>query len=277
MLGKLLKYDMRSMRRYVLPLVLATPVVAILGSLALRFTLAVLISEPNSPLSNVITMTASVFIAVSVIAVAASPVIAVICIMMHFYRSLYTDEGYLTFTLPLKTHQILDSKIISGFFWGIISSLSFLVSGLIFIIFGTTTDTLVNKEIIDTLFSNSPGAVFGIPTPIYGTALCFNAISSELFLIVTLSLSVTIGSIVSRKHKILSSVAVYYILNTVSSLLSGIVSFILVLTASNGSDGATLAYMTMATPMVSIIFNLGFSAAAYTACCYLMKNRLNLD
>ncbi len=278
MLGKLLKYDMRSLRRILLPLVLGAPAVALLCAMALRLTIALSIAESQNPAFIALTMTTSLFVTVSIIAVIASPVVAVIFIMMHFYRSLYSDEGYLTFTLPLKTHDILNSKIISGVVWVVISSVSFLASGAIIVMLGTTTDTLLNTGVLQVLSELAKEMLFGAPASAYAVIMCVNAVSSQVFLITTLALSITIGSIISKKHKALSGVAIYYLLNSASSFLSGTVSFLFTLAAFNGSENfAALTYTTMSAPLVGIIFNFGLSAAAYIACCYLMKNRLNLE
>ena len=41
----------------------------------------------------------------------------VVYLAVHFYKTVYTDEGYLTHTLPVTKHQLLFSKILVGGLW----------------------------------------------------------------------------------------------------------------------------------------------------------------
>lgn len=56
-----------------------------------------------------------------------------IYIAVHFYRSMYTDEGYLLHTLPVTKHQILISKILVGSIWAFIIYIAMFASVIIFI------------------------------------------------------------------------------------------------------------------------------------------------
>lgn len=40
-----------------------------------------------------------------------------IYVAVHFYKTMYTDEGYLTHTLPVTKHQLLLSKVFVGGMW----------------------------------------------------------------------------------------------------------------------------------------------------------------
>lgn len=44
----------------------------------------------------------------------ASSIITLIFILMRYYKNFFTDEGYLTFTLPVTPHELLWTKLISG-------------------------------------------------------------------------------------------------------------------------------------------------------------------
>ena len=109
MLGKLMKYDMRYMAR-ILPWVY-------LGSIVLSiFCSAVIIMLPAKIIGIVDVITA-LFPALCTMAAYAIIIMTVVVIIMRVYRSLYSDEGYLTFTLPVKNSKIIDSKILTGAIW----------------------------------------------------------------------------------------------------------------------------------------------------------------
>ncbi len=51
----------------------------------------------------------------------AVSVITFVIIVMRFYKNLFSNEGYLMFTLPVKPYMLLTSKTIVSFFWMILS------------------------------------------------------------------------------------------------------------------------------------------------------------
>ncbi|MDD2579686.1 MAG: hypothetical protein PHP40_06360 [Eubacteriales bacterium] len=58
-------------------------------------------------------------------------IITYVVVVMRYYKSLYSDEGYLTHTLPVKAGSLLGSKVLTSFIWLI---LSYLVAGAVLVI-----------------------------------------------------------------------------------------------------------------------------------------------
>ena len=110
MFKKVLKYDMRSI--YNIWWIIAATVlgVSVFGAFALRFTIAN-INDPDGSLLAVFSMFAAIL---SIVAVISS--IAVTSLLTHyrFYKNFYTDEGYLTFTLPVSRKVLLLSKTVNA-------------------------------------------------------------------------------------------------------------------------------------------------------------------
>lgn len=122
MLGKLLKHEFRATRRSV--------GMVILGSLlasAVGFGLLILCWHPSFlPALHgdaIETIRTILYIPLSVITFGvyalgfASSIITLIFILMRYYKNFFTDEGYLTFTLPVTPHELLWTKLISGMIW----------------------------------------------------------------------------------------------------------------------------------------------------------------
>lgn len=63
-------------------------------------------------------MTTSVVLLLLGIAV---PIITFVVIAMRFYKNLYSNEGYLMLTLPVKPHLLLAAKGITAFVWMLLS------------------------------------------------------------------------------------------------------------------------------------------------------------
>ena len=122
MLGKLLKYDFRSMwKQFAInwPAALALALVN-------RFTLT--LPERSSALGNIIAGIAGLVYAAILIAMC---VIAVIFVIQRFFKGLLGDEGYLMNTLPVKTWQLIVSKLLCASVATIVSVLVAILSILL--------------------------------------------------------------------------------------------------------------------------------------------------
>lgn len=103
MLGKLLKYDFRSMGKQFAFIWPAALVMALLN----RFTIGSLdSSDVTRELFSGVAMLVYVAILIALF------VIALIFIIQRFYLGLLGDEGYLMFTLPVRPWQLIASKAI---------------------------------------------------------------------------------------------------------------------------------------------------------------------
>lgn len=72
-----------------------------------------------------------------------------IVVALHFitryFRKVYSNEGYLTHTLPVKKWQITASMLISGFVW---STVTFIVSGLYFVYMEINRMTIAGVKVV---------------------------------------------------------------------------------------------------------------------------------
>ena len=113
MFSKLLKYDFRAVKRFAIIILTIIAVAAVLGSVDLAYICGLIKSgalETDS-LFSVLSMTSSVFMMYFVVFLLGLASTAMLVVsMIHFYKNLVTDEGYLTFTLPVTPKQILLSK-----------------------------------------------------------------------------------------------------------------------------------------------------------------------
>ena len=116
MLGKLLKYEFKATVRIMLPFMAGLLAIALAANLGIRLI-------DSGRLATII----GAFIVVAYfLAICAVGVVALVLLVYRFYRSLLSDEGYLTFSLPAGVHQQLWSKLIVSAVW-IIASFAVLV------------------------------------------------------------------------------------------------------------------------------------------------------
>ena len=101
MLGKLFKYDMKQISRIMLPLVLLTFGTTLFGTAALKTVNEVVVPLESGVAQNVLLSSLYMVFGISVFVLCAFAVMAILFTVARFYKNLFTDEGYLTFTLPV--------------------------------------------------------------------------------------------------------------------------------------------------------------------------------
>ncbi len=109
MLGKLLKYEFSATARIFFP---------IYGLVLLMAGITRLIWKMDTESVNIPRMISmSVYVALLV----AMFVITLIVTIQRFYKNLLGDEGYLSFTLPVKVHSQIDAKMLITLLWSVLS------------------------------------------------------------------------------------------------------------------------------------------------------------
>ena len=148
MLGKLLRHEWKAVWKVPTLLIGALMVASVMAGIPFLFP----IWESDwigLPLSAVMLML--LFFA----AMIATSFGIVIYLTVRYYKSMYTDEGYLTHTLPVKGRDLLLSKTIVMSVWNLISGIAVFVAMMIFyviMLFGLTTRTsFFTAEFMDAL------------------------------------------------------------------------------------------------------------------------------
>jgi len=117
MLGKLLKYDFKSMFRVFIPLWLALLALSLINS----FTL----NSNSMDIPGLVFMVAYIGVIVAVMAV------TLVLIVQRFYNGLLKSEGYLMFTLPVHPWQLIASKAVAALVVTVLSTLAAVLSVLL--------------------------------------------------------------------------------------------------------------------------------------------------
>jgi hypothetical protein len=116
MFGKLLKHEFIATRRLVPMIWLATAVMAAINILSSQIDIGWLGG------------TSMVFL---ILLAVGQVVVTYAVVVTRYYRSLYSNEGYLTHTLPVKASQLLGSKLMTSFIWLI---LSYIIAFAVFVV-----------------------------------------------------------------------------------------------------------------------------------------------
>lgn len=215
MLGKLMKYEMKATARYFLPVYAAI--------LVFSFFIGLRTYEgPYLSLLNGILPTALVL---SLVGLA---VITMIMVVKRFDSNLLGDEGYLMFTLPVKTSSLINSKLITSVLWIIISSLVFILSMV-----------LVSWRYIDMAFIRETIRMISTEPYLVIVVLSLTFMTVVNFLLhVYASLSIAQGYSITRS-RILGGTIVFVAITTIFNIIETLLLFVSGLLIDNNSQWIT--------------------------------------
>lgn len=260
MFAKLLKMEFRSTWNILGILCLSLVGAGLLGGLATRYLVNADAVEGWPGVLCILTVVAVVlFFAVCAAA-------ALILQIVRFYRSRFTDEGYLTFTLPVGTHQILLSSLVSSAVNLIAVAAVALVSLALMGLCAIPSMEILKQGL--SLIRQSLPAIWErvLQTEFLQALGLFlaNAVANFASELVLVMLAVTIGSLAAKKHKILAAVAFYYILHIAMYTVSGIA-----LAHLADTPEGVFGFWTVA--------NLVIAVVGYFAAYWLVDRKLNLN
>ena len=121
MLGKLIKQEFKASSRSILFVFLGIIIINLLG------TLLFLIGKPGVRDLGIIGMIMVSFIGVFIV---------IALLANRFYQNFYKSEGYLMFTLPVRTESLLFSKLLTATIWVTLSGVLFLLTAFWLVILG---------------------------------------------------------------------------------------------------------------------------------------------
>ncbi len=277
MLKKLLSYDFKAIFKYwwigALTTLALSGVGAGCGS----------ILETEKELPTSVTIFATIGMVLVVLGIFAFIIFAELLVYVRFYKHLFTDEGYLTFTLPVKRHQILSSKLISGFICGLSTILVAVTEGAIILL------TTFHKDIFiegwyDKLI-NSIKEIIAEDGILYLTTFLLEIIVFAL-LVITLGilftyLCITFAGAISKKSKLASAILVYYAATSVSSVfvylffffgMESLFEWIFTLNNENTQNAVLLVIL-----FLLILFVAMLCTIAYTLNNWFIDRKLNLN
>ncbi len=215
MFAKLLKHDFRSTWGLLGLLSVISLGAGVLGIILARILEA---TEPEGvwAVIGVLTFVAVVFYLM------AYSVAAMFVLLGRFYKSRFTDEGYLTFTLPVTTHQVLLSSFVNCSLGVLFSGIVTVFSFAFMVFFGEADFDGQRIELIGMMFDYLPELldVAGVGNILLFLLVLLAGFAGELM---TIMLAITAGALLAKKHKMLMGVAVYYGLHMVMSTLGVLV------------------------------------------------------
>lgn len=277
MLGKLIKSEMKATGRYVGLVYLAS-----LFATVFTAFLWVIMNVVDNNIYTSISMPINMMIGF-VIIVAIYGGTALIN-YFRFYRTMVSDEGYLTHTLPVTVDQLLVSKLFVAVIYDVLRLIAiFALSAFIGFVIVVSSKNYSLPDII-TGYQNLIEAMpniwkFNIPIFIIEFALAYIFSMAQAMLMVYLALA--IGQTM-KSHKILWSIGIYIAISMAVSTITQIISTVVMFTVSLNMSFDSWMTEHIDTYFhiilwVSIIVSLLFGTIYYFITRYFFKNKLNLE
>ncbi len=297
MLGKLMKYEWKNIWKAGTLMLLGMLVVTVIGCVVLRMPGGVVTGLLDN---NDINATQSWFVLSSFVATLILYVVMLLAstwgmlifLGIRFYRSMYTDEGYLSHTLPVTANQLFLSKILVSGVWYLFISIGIGISVVALVV--SLMTGLLNIGELSSVLTQYNGNIWefladafyelgrtyeeemGINLLHYGITLLLTYVAGPFITMVTLFGALTIGQL-SSKHKGFMGILAYAGLTILSSIIGSTVqsAFMFGANVANSASGITVS--TNSAYDINVITSLLIAAIMYGVSYYIMNRKLNLD
>ncbi len=286
MLRKVLKYDLDAIW---LPWVIMS-ITSLVLSVASGFSLrALMMYDPMADVGQFPSWMplAVLVLFATVIAIVLYGALSTIMVLVRYYQNFFTDEGYLTFTLPVKRSTLFNSKFLSAIMWNVGTTIVILTSLVIALSIAPANQdgtgvllTGIFSQIFDILsliFTFIDGWLWAHFAVIIVLLIIYSVFSTLLMFA-----CVTIGCIMVKKLKVLVSILIYYFVSSAISIGSNILFWVYELITSlaytemhpmdYNISAAVSLFMFIAFGMMMVVI----CAATYNFILKKLDNNLNL-
>ena len=137
MLGKIMKYDFKALCRYLLPIY----AILIGSSIALRLCIEITQATDGSFLGGILAVLFGLTFGLSTLVTLFS---VFVIIIIHFYKTLLSDQGYFYLALPVSYDAHLISKILMGAVFIVLSLFALFVSLIPFFVGNVELPAILN-------------------------------------------------------------------------------------------------------------------------------------
>ena len=210
MFSKLIKYDLKYTFKYWWIMALSSVGLSVIGGIGVR----ILNSDIQNDEATLAYFFSVIALLLSVLGLSAFMLATLIFVYMRYYKNFFTDEGYLTFTLPVKRIELLNSKILSAFLTNAATSAVIALDVAIIFIIGVDPKILLHafdgiNDLAGILFGNGAERIPSVILyPITAIAL---AMLTSLFSILAIFACITFASVITKKNKVLAAIGIYYL------------------------------------------------------------------
>lgn len=261
MLGKLIKHEWKAVGKVLAIMHVALILMAVIG----KIMLSINVLREAWPMW-------SALLCLYILSVMAVGVGTHIYLAVRFYKNMYTDEGYLSFTLPVKPWEHIFSKTLVSSIWILIDGVVIVASIIILVMYkGMGTEFLEGwNEFIAELAAGGMLAVWKV------IEVVITAVLSLIVIPITYYFSISIGQLFNS-HKMLASVVTYFITINVLQVISTVISTAFMIGTMDWGEETTVMSMYSGILNVGMIEQIVLTVGFWLIINFIMNKKLNLE
>ena len=264
MLGKLIKYDLKSTSKV---LILVHAFLLLSAFLMRIFMTGQIQLEDVEDSSNIL--------------MALTILLYSLIVMVRFYKNLFSDEGYLTNTLPVSRGILLLAKTISGGIWTAVD-MALLLLSIYIVAFPPNVMELFqdNKEAVMEAMGFTGSYTLPSVPAIVGFLLILSLLSG-FSSVAMIYASVVLGQLFSS-HRVIGAVACYFAISTIFSMISYAIMLVIGLSSqalvpSDGSSSMYLGEYLGKTIQFSVVWSVITGIILYLITWKIFSRKINLS
>lgn len=288
MLGKLIKYELKGLR---MPLLIMLIVLASTTALTCGIIITINPEQTNTMAwYSVMMLMVSVFL--YYFGIIGCSLGVTLTIVVRFYKTCYTDQGYLTHTLPVPPHTILNAKILSA----IIASLSTILAVGVSLVFIAEAVIHIVSIALESEYGSAANVhnmihqllaeisdvfhdTLGISVGMYIVYLLVYVIISTAAGIVIMLGCVSLGQLYA-KHRIIGAILAYFVVQFVLQII-GYIAYTpmytrIIFDESFQNNPSVFSAMSPTLNIILVLTSL-VAVGMYFVNLHMMTKRLNLE
>lgn len=264
MLGKVLKKDFISTVRFFLPLMGGYIIAAVVGKILFEIVLSIMDSSGHtSTVSEGMVIFSFIYLAICLIYLIACYLMTSVFVVYDFYKTMVSDHGYLTHTLPVKTSTLVWSKTLIAVMWQIVVNV---IIGLSFLLIFTGHFSLGELKDVFVFFTDS----WDMDSTTYTIYTIFNMVMEIFHRPLLFFACIAVGQ-QWKEHRIVGAILAYIVISIATQILNTIA----IVATGFGQlvDASPVNGYLMYTFMFGLITTVGF----FLITDYMLSKRLNLE
>lgn len=276
MLKKLIKHEFKNTAKVMLAIYALVAIATLLGMIAFA------LMDSNTP-SDTEGYISAIFLLLYVLSIFALFIVTYIYMCVHFYKSMYSDQGYLTHTLPVSPLTTLHVKLGVSFCWLFCTFLVMLLSVFLLLI-GATHGEFLSLFSSENLLSlnDTLAEIDATIGEIIATSI-INIILSCISYLLMVFASISIGQLFNQNKigfSIVAGIVIYFV-----EQIAGTIFMFAFMTSNSSSlaDGSLYSELEMTsslwnnTLLSSSLLTLIFCIILYAICNVIVRKHINLD
>lgn len=279
MLKKLMKHEWKNISKVGGIVLLVILGLTISGYLFLRFSPLIKLMESDDPTVGwIYMMVAIIGFFTYCIACCGATYGMIFYTGFRFYRTMYSEQGYLTHTLPVTSGQLLASKLLISGCWTVITYIAVVLS--VFALFAGAINGSSDSVTIWAIFNDMAEGLRETGMPMVKIILYY--LQALLLCPFVMAMQIfgclTIGQL-SKKHKVLVGILVYIgllFVNYIISMVAQVISMVKLMSDMAMPNGLNMDYL-FASSYVSLGVNYLAAIVLGIVSYRIIKNKLNLS